>query len=76
MWTERHRTRHEARLKDRVVQAGLDEMARLVERADQTRRPLPPVITSKRRGSNLCSSPDTSRSPHQTTDISIMPHHA
>lgn len=31
--------------------------------ADQTRRPLPPVITSRRRGSNLCSSPDTSRSP-------------
>ena len=34
MWTERHRTRHEARLKNRVVQTGLDEMARLVERAD------------------------------------------
>jgi putative transposase len=34
MWTDRHRTRHEARLKNIVVQAGLDEMARLVERAD------------------------------------------
>ena len=34
MWTDRHRTRHETRLKDIVVQAGLDEMARLVERVD------------------------------------------
>lgn len=34
LWTERHRTRHEARLKDIVVQTGLDELARLVERVD------------------------------------------
>ncbi|GEP01879.1 transposase [Methylobacterium haplocladii] len=34
MWTDRHRTRHEARLKDMVLQAGLDEVTRFVERAD------------------------------------------
>jgi hypothetical protein len=26
MWTERHRTRHETRLKDMVLQASLDEV--------------------------------------------------
>ncbi len=31
---DRHRARHDARLKNIVVQAGLDEMARLVERTD------------------------------------------
>ncbi|SFL58538.1 hypothetical protein SAMN05192568_10072 [Methylobacterium pseudosasicola] len=34
MWTDRHRTRHEARLKDLVAQAGLDEVACFLERAD------------------------------------------
>lgn len=34
MWTDRHRTRHEARLKDMVLQVGLDEVARFLERAD------------------------------------------
>src|SRR3954465_7810003 len=34
MWTDRHRTRHEARLKDMVLQAGLDEVTRFLERAD------------------------------------------
>lgn len=34
MWTERHRTRHEARVKTIVVQTGLDEMARLADRDD------------------------------------------
>ena len=34
MWTDRHRTRHEARLKDMVLQAGLDGVARFLERAD------------------------------------------
>ena len=34
MWTDRHRTRHEARLKDMVLQAGLNEVARFLERAD------------------------------------------
>ena len=39
MWTDRHRTRHEARLKDMVLQAGLDEVARFVERADPPSSP-------------------------------------
>lgn len=34
MWTDRHRTRHETRLKDMVFQASLDEVARFLERAD------------------------------------------
>jgi putative transposase len=34
MWTDRHRTRHEARLKDLVMQAGLDEVARFLARSD------------------------------------------
>src|SRR3954469_25848489 len=34
MWTDRHRTRHEARLKDMVMQAGLDEVARFLARSD------------------------------------------
>jgi putative transposase len=34
MWTDRHRARHEPRLKDMVLQAGLDEVARFLERAD------------------------------------------
>ena len=34
MWTDRHRTRHETRLKDMVLQVGLDEVARFLERAD------------------------------------------
>ncbi|WP_231343882.1 IS5 family transposase [Methylorubrum sp. B1-46] len=34
MWTDRDRTRHEARLKDMVLQAGLDEVACFLERAD------------------------------------------
>ncbi|MGH1573421.1 IS5 family transposase [Methylobacterium sp. P31] len=34
MWTDRHRTRHETRLKDMVLQASLDEVARFLERAD------------------------------------------
>ncbi len=34
MWTLRHRTRHEARLKDMGLQAGLDEVTRFLERAD------------------------------------------
>src|SRR3954452_18344174 len=39
MWTPRHRTRHETRLKDVVVQASLDEVARFLERADPPGRP-------------------------------------
>lgn len=39
MWTDRHRARHEARLKDVVVQTGLDEMARFLERADPPSSP-------------------------------------
>ncbi|MHC2001800.1 transposase [Methylobacterium sp. CM6241] len=39
MWTDRHRTRHEARLKDMVLQAGLDEVAGFLERADPPGRP-------------------------------------
>jgi len=39
MWTDRHRTRHEARLKDMVLQTGLDEVARFLERADPPGRP-------------------------------------
>lgn len=39
MWTDRHRTRHETRLKDVVMQAGLDEVARFLERADPSTRP-------------------------------------
>src|SRR4051812_22172062 len=39
MWTPRHRTRHETRLKDVVVQASLDEVARFLERADPPARP-------------------------------------
>lgn len=38
MWTDRHRTRHEARLKVMVLQAGLDEVARFLERADSPGR--------------------------------------
>lgn len=34
MWTDRHRTRHEARLKEMVMPAGLDEVARFLARAD------------------------------------------
>jgi putative transposase len=34
MWTDRHRTRHETRLKDLVLRASLDEVARFLERAD------------------------------------------
>ncbi len=34
MWTDRHRTRHEPRLKDMVLQASLDEVACFLERAD------------------------------------------
>lgn len=34
MWMDRHRTRHERRLNDMVLQAGLDEVTRFVERAD------------------------------------------
>ncbi|WP_050783624.1 transposase [Methylobacterium nodulans] len=34
MWTDRHRTRHEARLKDMLMPAGLDEVARFLARAD------------------------------------------
>src|SRR3954453_6691575 len=34
MWTDRHRTRHEARLKDLVMQAGLGEVARFLARSD------------------------------------------
>jgi putative transposase len=34
MWTDRHRTRPDARLKDVVAQAGLDEVARFPERVD------------------------------------------
>ena len=36
---DRHRTRHEARLKHVVLQAGLDEVARLLERADPPSSP-------------------------------------
>jgi len=39
MWTDRHRTRHEARLKDMVLQTSLDEVARFLERADPPGRP-------------------------------------
>ena len=39
MWTDRHRTRHETRLKDMVLQAGLDEVARFLKRADPPGRP-------------------------------------
>jgi putative transposase len=39
MWTDRHRTRHETRLKDMVMQAGLDEVARFLEQADPPGRP-------------------------------------
>jgi putative transposase len=39
MWTDQHRTRHETRLKDVVMQAGLDEVARFLERADPATRP-------------------------------------
>lgn len=39
MWTDRHRTRHEARLKDMVLQAGLDEVAGFLERGDPPGRP-------------------------------------
>lgn len=39
MWTDRHRTRHETRLKDLVMQAGLDEVARYLEKADPPTRP-------------------------------------
>ncbi|MHC2018739.1 transposase [Methylobacterium sp. CM6247] len=39
MWTDRHQTRHEARLKDMVLQAGLDEVAGFLERADPPIRP-------------------------------------
>jgi putative transposase len=39
MWTDRHRTRHEARLKNMVMEAGLDEVARFLERADPPARP-------------------------------------
>ncbi|MGF3022107.1 hypothetical protein ACQVP2_04660 [Methylobacterium aquaticum] len=39
MWTDRHRTRHETRLKDVIAQTGLDEMARVLERADPPRSP-------------------------------------
>ena len=38
MGTDRHRTRHETRVKDVVVPAGLDEVARFLERAAPTRR--------------------------------------
>lgn len=34
MWTDRHQTRHATRLKDMVLQAGLDEVARFLKRAD------------------------------------------
>ena len=34
MWTDRHRTHHETRLKNIAVQAGLDEMASPAERID------------------------------------------
>ena len=34
MWSDRHRTRREARLRDRVLRVGLDEVARFLERAD------------------------------------------
>lgn len=39
MWTDRHRTRHEARLKDMVLQAGLDEVACCLERTDPPSSP-------------------------------------
>lgn len=39
MWMDRHRARQEARLKDRVLQAGLDEAACFLERADPLGRP-------------------------------------
>lgn len=39
MWTDRHRTRQEARLKEMVLQAGLDEVARFLARADPPSRP-------------------------------------
>ena len=39
MWTDRYRTRHEARLKDMVLQAGLDEVAHFLKRADPPGRP-------------------------------------
>ncbi|QEE39033.1 MULTISPECIES: IS5 family transposase [unclassified Methylobacterium] len=39
MWTDRHQTRHEARLKNMVLQTGLDEVARFLERADPPGRP-------------------------------------
>jgi putative transposase len=39
MWTDRHRTRHEARLKNMVMEAGLDEVARFLKRADPPARP-------------------------------------
>ena len=39
MWTPRHRTRHEARLKDVVMRAGLDEGARFLSRVDPPASP-------------------------------------
>lgn len=42
MWTDRHRTRHETRLKDMVLQASLDEVARFLERADPPSNPHAP----------------------------------
>lgn len=39
MRTNRHRTRHEARLKDMVLQTGLDEVVRFLEHADPPSRP-------------------------------------
>ena len=46
MGTDRHRTRHEALLKDVVAQTGLDEVARFLERADP---PDSPAATPARR---------------------------
>ena len=34
MWTDQHRARHEARLKDVVAQTSLDKVSRFLERAD------------------------------------------
>lgn len=39
MWADRHRTRHETRLRDMVLQASLDEVARVLERADPPSSP-------------------------------------
>src|ERR1700760_3060353 len=39
MWTEAHRARHEARLKDMVRVSAVGEIARWLERADPPRSP-------------------------------------